>query len=69
MIKAIKVNKNKFDLEIKGGTHDLYCEFDTVLKAMYKVLDSSLVKSAPFTTEDILHTMVHNAAVEAKENK
>lgn len=69
MIKVIKVNKNKFDLEIKGATHDLYCEFDTVLKAMYKVLDSSLVKSAPFTTEDILHTMVHNAAAEAEKDE
>lgn len=36
---------------------------------MYKVLDESVVKSAPFTAEDILHTMAHNAAAEGKENR
>lgn len=69
MIKVIKVNKNKFDLEIKGSTHDLYCEFNAVLKAMYEVLDSSLVKSAPFTVEGLLHRMVTNIAAEEEEEK
>ena len=68
MIKAEKTG-NKMELEIKGGSHDLICEFDEVLKAMYKVLDESVVKSAPFTTKDILHTMAHNAAAEGKENR
>lgn len=68
MIKAEKTG-NKMELEIKGGSHDLICEFDEVPKAMYKVLDESVVKSAPFTAEDILHTMAHNAAAEGKENR
>lgn len=68
MIKAEKT-RNKMELEIKGDTHDLIFEFDEVLKAMYKVLDESVVKSAPFTAEDLLHTMVHNAAAEGKENR
>lgn len=68
MIKAEKTG-NKMELEIKGSSHDLICEFDEVLKAMYKVLDESVVKSAPFTAEDILHTMAHNAAAEGKENR
>ena len=68
MIKVEKTG-NKMELKIKGDTHDLICEFDAVLKAMYKVLDESVVKSAPFTAEDILHTMAHNAAAEGKENR
>lgn len=68
MIKAEKTG-NKMELEIKGGSHDLICEFDEVLKAMYKVLDENIVKSAPFTAEDILHAMAHNAAAEGKESK
>lgn len=70
MIKAEKTG-NKMELTIIGGSHDLdlICEFDEVLKAMYKVLDESVVKSAPFTAEDILHTMAHNAAAEGKENR
>ena len=38
MIKAEKTG-NKMLLEITGDTHELLCEFDEVLKAMYKVLD------------------------------
>ena len=68
MIKVEKTG-NKMELKIKGNSHDLICEFDEVLKAMYKVLDESVVKSAPFTAEDILHTMAHNAAAEGKENR
>lgn len=68
MIKAEKTG-NKMKLTITGSSHDLICEFDEVLKAMYKVLDESVVKSAPFTAEDILHTMAHNAAAEGKENR
>lgn len=68
MIKAEKTG-NKMELTITGGSHDLICEFDEVLKAMYKVLDESVVKSAPFTAEDILHTMAHNAVAEGKENR
>lgn len=68
MIKAEKTG-NKMELTITGGSHDLICEFDEVLKAMYKVLDESVVKSVPFTAEDILHTMAHNAAAEGKENR
>ena len=68
MIKAEKTG-NKMELTIIGGSHDLICEFDEVLKAMYKVLDESVVKSAPFTAEDILHTMAHNAAAEGKEHR
>lgn len=33
MIKVEKTG-NKMELEIKGDTHDLICEFDAVLKAM-----------------------------------
>lgn len=52
MIKAEKTG-NKMKLTITRDSHDLICEFDEVLKAMYKVLDESVVKSAPFTAEDI----------------
>ena len=38
-------------------------------KAMCEVLDRSLVKAAPFTAEDLLHTMVHNIVAEGKESK
>ena len=68
MIKAEKTG-NKMELEIKGDTHDLIYEFDAVLKAMCEVLDRSLVKAAPFTAEDLLHTMVHNIVAEGKEIK
>lgn len=68
MIKVEKTG-NKMELEIKGDTHDLICEFDAVLKAMCEVLDRSLVKAAPFTAEDLLHTMVHNIVAEGKESK
>lgn len=43
MIKAEKTG-NKMELEIKGGSHDLICEFDEVLKAMYKVLDIKITR-------------------------
>ena len=65
MIKAEKTG-NKMKLEIKGETHDLICEFDAVLKAMCEVLDNSLVELAPFTTEEILHTMVKRTAAEKR---
>lgn len=68
MIKAEKTG-NKMELEIKGDTHDLIYEFDVVLKAMCEVLDRNLVKAAPFTAEDLLHTMVHNIVAEGKESK
>ncbi len=68
MIKAEKTG-NKMELEIKGDTHDLIFEFDAVLKAMCEVLDRNLVKAAPFTAEDLLHTMVHNIVAEGKESK
>ena len=68
MIKAEKTG-NKMELTIAGSSYDLIHEFSEVLKAMYKVLDESVVKSAPFTAEDILHTMAHNAAAEGKENR
>lgn len=68
MIKAEKTG-NKMELKIIGDSHDLTHEFNAVLKAMYKVLDESIVKSAPFTAEDLLHTMVHNVAAEGKESK
>lgn len=55
MIKVEKTG-NKMELEIKGDTHDLICEFDAVLKAMCEVLDRNLVKAASFTVEDLLHT-------------
>lgn len=38
MIKAEKTG-NKMKLTITRDSHDLICEFDEVLKAMYKVLD------------------------------
>ena len=68
MIKVEKTG-NKVELKIKGNSHDLICEFNEILKAMCEVLDRNLVKAAPFTAEDMLHTMVHNAAAEGKENK
>ena len=46
MIKAEKTG-NKMKLEVTGDTQDLICEFNEVLKAMYKVLDKSILKSAP----------------------
>ena len=54
MIKVEKTG-NKMELEI-----------DAVLKAMCEVLDRNLVKAAPFTAEDLLHTMVHNIVAEGK---
>ena len=66
MIKAEKTG-SKMKLEVTGDTQDLICEFNEVLKAMYKVLDKSLVESAPFTTEEILHTMVKRTAAEEDE--
>lgn len=68
MIKAEKTG-NKMELEIKGATHDLIREFDAVLKAMCEVLDRNLVKAAPFTVEDLLHTMVHNAALKEERER
>lgn len=68
MIKVEKTG-NKMELKIKGNSHDPICEFNEILKAMCEVLDRNLVKAAPFTAEDMLHTMVHNAAAEGKENK
>ena len=38
MIKAEKTG-NKMELTIIGGSHDLICEFDEVLKAMYKDME------------------------------
>ena len=66
MIKAEKTG-NKMKLEVTGDTHDLICEFNEVLKAMYKVLDKSIVKSAPFTTEGLLHRMVTSVVTEEDE--
>ena len=65
MIKAEKTG-NKMELKIKGNSHDLICEFNEILKAMCEVLDNSLVELAPFTTEDILHTMVKRTAAEKR---
>lgn len=65
MIKAEKTG-NKMVLDITGDTHELLCEFDAVLKAMYVLLDNSLVESAPFNVEDILHTMVKRTAAEKR---
>ena len=56
------------NLNIPTGIPLIY-EFDAVLKAMCEVLDRSLVKAAPFTAEDLLHTMVHNIVAEGKESK
>ena len=68
MIKVEKIETG-MKLEMAGDSHDLICEFNEILKAMCEVLDRSLVKAAPFTAEDMLHTMVHNAVAEGKENK
>ena len=68
MIKVEKI-ENGMELEMAGDSHNLLCEFNEVLKAMCKVLDESLTKSAPFTVEDMLHTMVHNAAAEAEKDE
>ncbi|MBU5481702.1 hypothetical protein [Blautia sp. MSJ-19] len=68
MIKVEKI-ENGMKLEMAGDSHNLIREFNEILKAMYKVLDESLVKSVPFTTEDILHTMVHNAAAKKEEEE
>lgn len=68
MIKVEKI-ENGMKLEMAGDSHDLLREFNKVLKAMCKVLDENLTKSAPFTAEDILHTMVHNAATEVEKDE
>ena len=71
MIKAEKIEKieNKMELKITGDSYDLIHEFNEALKVMCKVLNKSLKESSPFTTEDLLHTMVHDAAAEVKEDE
>lgn len=38
-------------------------------EAMCEVLDRNLVKAAPFTVEDLLHTMVHNVALKEERER
>ena len=69
MIKVEKTGNDVAISEVIGSTYDLIYEFHVALKAMCEVLDRSLVKAAPFTAEDLLHTMVHNIVAEGKESK
>ena len=69
MIKVEKIeNEMKMILELTGGSHDLIDEFYEVLKAMYKVIGTGIKESAPFTAEDFLHTMVHDAVMEVEKD-
>ena len=67
MIKVEKI-EDKMILELTGGSHILIDEFYQVLKAMYKVVGTSVKESAPFTAEDFLRTMVHDAATEVEKD-
>lgn len=51
------------------STYDLIYEFHVALKAIYRVLDGSIAKSAPFDTEGFLHTMVHNVALKEERER
>jgi len=68
MIKVERI-ENKMILELTGGSHDLIDEFYEVLKAMYRVVGAIAEESDPFTTEDFLHTMVHDAATEVEKDE
>ena len=68
MIKVEKTGNDVAISEVIGSTYDLIYEFHVALKAIYRVLDGSIAKSAPFDTEGFLHTMVHNG-IKGREGK
>lgn len=57
MIKVEKTGNDVAISEVIGSTYDLIYEFHVALKAIYRVLDGSIAKSAPFDTEGFLHTI------------
>lgn len=47
MIKVEKTGNDVAISEVIGSTYDLIYEFHVALKAIYRVLDGSIAKSAP----------------------
>ena len=69
MIKVEKTGNDVAISEVIVSTYDLIYEFHVALKAIYRVLDGSIAKSAPFDTEGFLHTMVHNVALKEERER
>lgn len=65
----IKVEKkgNTTHATVEGNTYVLIDEFQTVLHAMYRVLDKSIKESESVTTRDFMHSMVEDVVQKEKE--
>ena len=65
----IKVEKkgNTTKATVEGSTYVLVDEFQTVLHALYYMLDKSIKESESVTTRDLMHSMVEDVVQKEKE--
>ena len=65
----IKVEKkgNTTKTTVEGSTYVLVDEFQTVLHAMYRVLEKNIKDPESVTPRDLMHSMVEKVVREEKE--
>lgn len=65
----IKVEKkgNTTHATVEGNTYVLIDEFQTVLHAMYRVLEKNIKDPESVTPRDLMHSMVEKVVREEKE--
>ena len=65
----IKVEKkgNVTKATVEGNTYVLVDEFQTVLHALYHILDKSIKESESITPRDLMHSMVEDVVQKDRE--
>ena len=65
----IKVEKkgNTTKATVEGNTYVLVDEFQTVLRALYQLLEKNIEESESVTPRDLMHSMVENVVQKEKE--
>lgn len=65
----IKVEKKGIVMNatVEGNTYVLMDEFQTVLHALYRVLEKNIKEPESITPRDLMHSMVENVARKEKE--
>lgn len=65
----IKVEKkgNTTKATVEGNTYVLVDEFQTVLHALYQLLEKNIEESESVTPRDLMHSMVENVVQKEKE--
>lgn len=66
MIKVEKMG-NTTHVTADGNTYVLIDEFQTVLHALYHMLDKSIKESESVTTRDLMHSMVEDVVQKESE--